>query len=73
MVQNKNSNKPKIFEWAYCLNKEQRQKKYEELCKTYNIKENELQSAEHNVPELKTNCEFEHFLTQNKMRIWVIY
>ena len=32
-----------------------------------------LQSAEHNVPELKTNCEFEHFLTQNKMRIWVIY
>ena len=32
-----------------------------------------VQSAEHNVPELKTNCEFEHFLTQNKMRIWVIY
>ena len=41
MVQNKNSNKRKLFEWAYCLNKEQRQKKYEELCKTYNIKENE--------------------------------
>ena len=34
-----NKNKPKIFKWAYFLNKEQRQKEYRNLCKTYKIKE----------------------------------
>lgn len=39
MSNNMNKNKPKIFEWAYFLNKEQRQKEYRNLCKTYKIKE----------------------------------
>ena len=37
MIQDKNN--PKIFEWAYCLNKEQRQEKYEKLCDIYDIKQ----------------------------------
>ena len=38
MVQNMNDSQPKIFEWAYFLNKEQRKKEYEKLCEAYNIK-----------------------------------
>ena len=33
-----NDSQPKIFEWAYFLNKEQRKKEYEKLCEAYNIK-----------------------------------
>lgn len=38
MVQNMNDSQPKIFDWAYFLNKEQRKKEYEKLCEAYNIK-----------------------------------
>ena len=63
MIQDKNN--PKIFEWAYCLNKEQRQEKYEKLCDIYDIKQPDWTIDENfaHACDLLLNCQGKVILT----------